>query len=281
MHESLEDIFALCDYRTNASKTDVEQNKNLEDTIRFGWDCQASCRKDGVSENPATPRFWGSISESDEIETAAATMRKTIGFGLNMRRQWATCEIALDRFIKRADSVGVLIMTSGIVPNYKNRKLGKDVCRVFALADPQAPFVFVNANVSSGAQVFSLAHGLVHVWLGKSGICGIWGKRSSGNHIERRCNAIAAEMLVPLQPFCAEHKGIALADDKVQKLAHIFKVTPMVILGQMREAGILNPGEYRAARKVELDRSRESEVSPKIPPQPTFSRRLQQVVPKD
>ena len=281
MQKSLEEIFSLRDYRTNASKTSVEQNKNLEDTIRFGRDCQASYREVALSKNQAAPSFPGSISEADKTETAAATMRETIGLGLSMRRQWANCDIALDRFTRNADSVGVLVMASGVVPDSTNRKLRNDVCRGYALADPQAPFVFVNANVSSAAQIFSLAHELVHIWLGDSGICNIWGKRSGSSRFEGRCNAIAAEILVPLKPFCAEHKKIALNDDKVRQLAHIFKVSSMVILGQMRKAEILSSAQYQAARAAELERSHESEVSPKFPQQPTFSKRLQQVVPQD
>jgi len=102
-------------------------------------------------------------------------------------------------FIDLAEAAGVLVMRSGIVDNNTRRKLRVDEFRGFALVDEYAPLVFLNGSDSKAAQMFTLAHELAHIWLGETGIFDIDVAQTNHSGIERWCNKVAAELLVPLQ----------------------------------------------------------------------------------
>ena len=46
--------------------------------------------------------------------------------------------------------------------------------------------------------MFTLAHELVHLWLGTSGVSDNEARLLLDERIERRCNAVAAKLLAPL-----------------------------------------------------------------------------------
>jgi Zn-dependent peptidase ImmA (M78 family) len=139
---------------------------------------------------------------------------------------------------ERAESVGILVMKSGIVRSNTRRVLSEKEFRGFALADPVAPVVFVNGKDATVATVFTLAHELAHIWLGESGVTDT--VRSSARGLERLCNRVAAELLVPMSELIKVWTGIIGIDRLV---AH-FRVSRFVIAIRALELGLINDAQY-------------------------------------
>jgi len=205
-----------------------------------------------VGEAPLT--VIGSARVTDDVVTTAAAMRQTLSFDLEERRRLPTWTEALRRFIEQADALGILVMVSGVVGSNNRRRLDPDEFRGFALADPLAPLIFINGADTKAAQMFTLAHELTHVWLGESAVSDAQAIRVPDNAIERWCNQVAAELLVPLTVLRGEYRIDAELEAEADRLARRFKVSTLVILRRMHDAGGLTREQLWEAYEAELER---------------------------
>jgi Zn-dependent peptidase ImmA (M78 family) len=192
---------------------------------------------------------------SNVVETAAR-MRRDLRFDVDERRRIPTWTDALRRFIELADDAGVLVMVSGVVGSNNYRKLDPDEFRGFALADSLAPLVFLNGSDTKAAQMFTLAHELAHIWPGQSAISDSDPVAPPDHRVERWCNELAAELLVPADALRAEFKPESNLQDESDRLARVFKVSRLVILRRLRDLNALSWQEYRERYDAELARLR-------------------------
>jgi Zn-dependent peptidase ImmA (M78 family) len=154
-----------------------------------------------------------------------------------------TWEEALRQFIVQTDESGVLVMVNSIVGSNNHRKLDVSEFRGFALADDLAPLIFINGADTKSGQMFTLAHELAHIWLGVSGISDIEPVNSPLNTVEDWCNRVAAEVLVPLEIIKSEYREEGDFNSEVARLAQYFKVSTLVILRRIFDAGYLTQNE--------------------------------------
>src|SRR5690606_23963375 len=125
--------------------------------------------------------------------------------------------------IAHIEERGILVMRNGVVGNNTHRPLSVEEFRGFAIADEFAPLIFINGADYLSAQMFTLAHELVHVFVNASGISNLQDTYSSNNAIERFCNQVAAELLVPEAELRPLHAAIAINGDPTDRLARHFK----------------------------------------------------------
>lgn len=207
-----------------------------------------------AGENPWS--FVGSVRVTSNVERTSALIRHALGFDVDERRQMPTWTDALRRFIEQADALGILVMCSGVVLNNNRRRLNPDEFRGFALADELAPLVFINGADTKAAQMFTVAHELAHIWIGQSAVSDAQAVWIPEHAVERWCNQVAAELLVPLEILRAEYDGEADLEGEMKRLARRFKVSTLVILRRIHDAGGLNLEQLGQAYEAELARLR-------------------------
>ena len=246
------------DFRTIANTPISKPSGDLLDAVYLCQNRQYWYEEYARMEGEPPLPFVGSAAVTDPVERVAADIRGTLGFDLEERRRLGTWTEALRRFIAQADDAGILVMVSGVVGSNTHRKLDPAEFRGFALADPLAPVVFVNGADTKAAQMFTLAHELAHIWLGETALSDSEARQAPGHRVERWCNEVAAELLVPMAVLREErHAGTELRNE-LDRLARRFKVSTLVVLRRMRDAGFLRSGEYRTAYDSELQRVREA-----------------------
>jgi len=147
-------------------------------------------------------------------------------------------------------------MCSGVVLNNNRRKLNTDEFRGFAISDNLAPLIFINGADSKAAQMFTLAHELAHIWLGQTAISDSQAHNEPDQDIEDWCNRVAAEMLVPLSILKEVYRPDTGLEVEVSRLARYFKVSTLVILRRIYDAGGINREDFWRYYEEELDRIR-------------------------
>ena len=191
--EPPEEQVPIPDYRTMGDVGVRRPSPDLLDTIfacqqRQEWyrDFAQVTREDPVA-------FVGSLTTSVPVVEAAEQVRTTLRFDPGERGH--TWSDALRTLVDHAEELGVLVMVSGVVGTNTHRKLDPEEFRGFSLVDPLAPLVFVNGADTKAAQIFTLTHELVHLFLGETALDDANLGSAPTNPVERWCNQVAAEVL--------------------------------------------------------------------------------------
>ena len=244
------------DFRTVRDDALAEPSSDLLDTLYL---CQQ--RQDWYREHarmqglPALP-FVGSTSMEEAPEDVARRLRETLGLSTEARRELPTWTDALRQLIAKAEDAGVMVMVSSIVGSNSHRKLDVGEFRGFALADDLAPLVFLNGADSKAAQMFTLAHELAHLWLNATGVSDTQAGQVPEQRAERWCNQVAAELLIPLEELRAAHQRNAPIPDEIQRLAREFKVSTLVTLRRLFDAGTISQAALWQHYREEQERWR-------------------------
>lgn len=242
------------DFRTVRDRPVTTPSANLLDTIYLCQQRQEWYRDHARTTGETALPFVGSVTAGADVIGTAAAISNVLGFDLDARRRAPTWEVALRQFIAQAEEVGVLVMCSGVVLNNTHRSLDADEFRGFALVDPLAPVVFVNGSDTKSGQMFTLAHELVHLWAGETGVDDADPAILEAGATEQWCNLVAAEMLVPATAMLEAFDTDAPLADEVQRLARQFKVSTLVILRRIHDIGGLPRTAFWTAYGAELER---------------------------
>jgi Zn-dependent peptidase ImmA (M78 family) len=244
------------DFRTVGNARTAHPSPDLLETVYICEQRQEWYRDFARTTGEATLSFVGSLTVSDAATTAATRIRDALDFDVERRRDLPTWSDALREFIALADEHGILVMCSGIVGSNTHRKLDPQEFRGFALSDPFAPVVFVNGADTRSAQMFTLAHELAHIWLGKSALSDAEARQVPDHEVERWCNRVAAELLVPLDLVRKELRADANLASEASRLARRFKVSALVILRRVYDTGAITRDQLWEAYDAELERLR-------------------------
>lgn len=248
------DEIPIPDFRTMGNKQLEHPSPDLLETIFICEQRQEWYRQHAQSIGADPLLFIGSETVESPVASTANQIRETLQFTAEDRSQDASWTEALRRLIDSSEEAGILVMVSGIVGNNTHRILDPDEFRGFALSDPLAPLVFINGADTKAAQIFTLIHEICHLWLGQSALTDATMKDPAGNSVELWCNQVAAEVLVPVSALRDAYRGV-LNTDELERLARVYKVSTLVVLKRIFDAGLLKWEAYRAAYEVEHARA--------------------------
>lgn len=228
---------ALPDFRTVKDATLRRPSPNLTDVLNDAVLKQQWYRDFLVEQRSAGLSFVGSRTKFDDFDLLAQEIRAALSLTDKLRKACSSVDELIRRLSSNAESLGILVLRSGVVGNNTRRTLSAEEFRGFAISDEYAPLIFINAADYTGAQIFTFAHELVHIWIGASGVSNpdIRNDEDEQSETERFCNIVAAEILVPAAELSQRWNSRLNPRTNVDLLARTFKVSSLVVLRRALE----------------------------------------------
>jgi len=191
--------------------------------------------------------FVGKFNLNTPYEEVAADISETLGIDGQLRQRARNWEDFLRIMIVQAEKCGIWVMRSGIVGSNTHRPLLVEEFRGFAISVHMAPLVFINGKDAKAAQIFTCAHELAHLWLGESGISNVSlavEDSHVSNRIERFCNQVAVELLVPRNQFLVSWNSNQDIGENADRLARQFRVSTVVIARRALDLNLIDWAGY-------------------------------------
>ena len=226
-----EEDIALAEYRTVGSKKNQKPSRELIDILDQMTAIQDWMRDELKREQSAANSFVGSCSLHDSTGEIAQRIRDDLALKTNWYREGKNAEDNFNRLRNTLAQHGLLIFTGGKVGANTHRPLDVKEFRAFTLIDTHAPLIFINTTDTANGRLFSLLHETVHVWLGKNSLFN--NPEWSDEHVsllEQKCNAVAAELLVPAADFSEVWDSSIPVEDMIGRAVRHFRCSEAVIL---------------------------------------------------
>ena len=249
----------LPDFRTRLSTDSREPSVDFLELLYSALSKQEWYREYAQEHDAGKLPFVASFTIRGSPNRVADDIRRTLGINNALRQQADSYDDYLSLLSSRAETAGILVMRSGVVGNDPTRPLSVDEFQGFTISDEIAPLIFVNSRDFKAPQIFTLAHELAHVWIGRGGISkpdetdvAERQGRADESKVELFCNAVAAEVLVPESEFHRAWQSHA-QPIPLQPLARRFRVSSVVILRRAYELNIINRNQFFGLLKQERE----------------------------
>lgn len=232
------------DFRTKNDHPLKRYSPNLLDTIQTMQQRQAWLRE-WLSEEGAKPLdYVGTANPSINFKSLAQRIRHRLDLDADWAQGLASWEDALQTLRKAIERIGVVVFSNGVVGLNNHRPLDPDEFRGFVLCDPLAPVVFLNDADTKSARIFTLAHELVHVWLGQDGVFNLDKMMPAKEDAERYCNRVAAEFLIPAYKLTERWEEARSLEKPFHAIAKWFKVSPVVAARRALDLNLITKPEF-------------------------------------
>lgn len=208
--------------------------------------------KELFDRSPSERTIWRAISLNVQapVPDQARAVRDYLEFTLGQQTACKSDDDALKQWREAVESTGVFV--------FKAAFRQKDVSG-FCLMDPELPLVYLNNSTTKTRQTFSLLHELAHLLLSLNGLSKfdtsyIDRLPAQERQIERFCNAIAAEMLMPAEDFRQYAATFpdnveAATEQQFADLAARYAVSREVVLRRFLDAGRASRAFYEQKAK--------------------------------
>lgn len=191
--------------------------------------------------------FVGSARLNNSPDDIANQIRNTLSVSIEDQISCSNRRDSLRYWINKTENAGIYIIRQG----------GIDLTEVrgFTISDKYAPFVYLNSMDALVAQIFTLAHELVHIWLGIAGISNLEISGSSINteshDIETFCNRVASRVLIDNASFINQWQSYSREADIancILRMSRRYKISEEAIAVRLLETGDIDYSTYQELR---------------------------------
>jgi Zn-dependent peptidase ImmA (M78 family)/DNA-binding XRE family transcriptional regulator len=157
----------------------------------------------------------------------------------------------IKEWIDAAETNGIFVSRTSFI--HSRLKLDSEELQGFAIADPHAPFVFVNSDDWNAPQLFTLIHELAHIWIAETGISNEVEpeiKHKEKFHpVELFCNEVAANALMPKEIILSYDMAAIQHSKDVFKIAKQLGVSSFALLVRALNLSIISTSIYQKLKK--------------------------------
>lgn len=242
----------IADFRTPDDRPASEPSPELFDTVDAMLARQEWMRGYFAHEGYPEVEYVGSYSGQPLTDETAIRLARDMHALLRLDDDWArACGNVGEALRTLKDSIerlGISVVINGVVGDNTHRTLEVSEFRGFALSDRVAPLIFVNGRDAKSAQLFTLIHELCHLAFAQTGVSNAPEDADSDLEVERFCNAVAAEFLVPacvLVPWWRSHPSLS-AYERVDALSRACKASFVVVARKAKDEGLVGSDEFFA-----------------------------------
>ena len=244
LEHPIKETLSIPDFRTRGDTAIDRASPNLIDTIHMVEQRQAWMRDLLIEEGHDELSFVGSARSEENFKSLAQRIRQELDLPPDWAEPLATWEEALRTLRAAIERIGIFVFTDSRVGFSNARKLDPEEFRGFVKSDSFAPAMFVNSADTKSAQMFTLAHELVHVWLGSDGLFNLINMMPSHEEKEQFCNRVAAEFLVPAYKLTNRWQEAKATSEPFQTIARWFKVSPVVAARRALDLRLITKAEF-------------------------------------
>jgi Zn-dependent peptidase ImmA (M78 family) len=169
---------------------------------------------------------WLRNADSGNIHQIAKRTRDIFGVSLEEQKSWKNSDVALKNWRSALAKHGIYVFKEA----FKNDRVAG-----FCIYDDLYPIIFINNSLEHNRQIFTVFHELAHIIFKQNYLdifdSSFWRlEYENPSHIEVKCNAFAAELLVPEKEFLTDAAKFAVDDTTFSALATKYHVSREVIL---------------------------------------------------
>ncbi len=200
-----------------------------------------------AEDNEVKLGFYGRFTIKNKPAEVAKDILKT----LNITPAKYKTDNPIKEWIDAAETNGIFVSRTSFI--HSRLKLDSDELQGFAIADPYAPFVFVNSDDWNAPQLFTLVHELAHIWIAESGISNEIEpeikNKDKFHPVELFCNEVAANALMPKEIILSYDVSIYQNAQDVFKAAKTLGVSSFALLVRALNLNQISVQKYQKLKK--------------------------------
>ena len=198
-----------------------------------------------MGSNVNSGLFQGSFSNDDNSHDIAKSITDYLNLHIrNEEKGRGKPSSFWNRFKAKVIDANIWLMQTSVVDSNTSRKISSRTSRGLALKSGRYPIIWVNSGLQDAPKIFTLAHELAHIWIGTEGISDHGEESDSANQIEKLCDEVASEVLVPEQSIRKMWELSKSPEENVERLYEYYGVSRFVVARKSYHADIIERSEH-------------------------------------